>query len=402
MNNKDKEYFPEEVSSKILEYLKKIAMEYENNQNIKKAVITVPAHFNDLQRQATIEAAKKAELEVIQLINEPTAAAIAYGVKNYSDKERKVLIFDIGGGTFDVSIVKIKGNEYEVLGCDGEGHLGGEDFNQRLFNYIIEEIKKIDVFKNIDFDSQDKVILRGISELKNKIELLKTILSREEFYEFIIGRLFEKEDFEIVITRSKFENLCKELWEKCINIMKSLIEIKKIYRKDINEIILVGGSTRIPKIQEMVKDFFGKEPLINVNPEEVVAHGATLAAYLKDLDIKDTTSKAIGILIQNELSVIIPSGAVIPTRVNNDFIELKYSRYYYIQNPDITEFQLKIYEGNNENVKNLLKKYTFNVNKSSKHSIKVSMIIKRNSMINVKVEVNEKEVKTDTFKINFF
>ena len=151
VNKEDKEYFPEDVSSMILEYLKKIAMDYESNENVKKAIITVPAHFNDLQRQATIEAANKAGLEVIKLINETTAAAIAYGDENYLDKERKVLIFDIGGGTFDVSIVKIKGDEYEVLGSDGEGHLGGEDFNQRLFDYVIKEIKKIDVFKNINF-----------------------------------------------------------------------------------------------------------------------------------------------------------------------------------------------------------------------------------------------------------
>ena len=184
--------------------------------------------------------------------------------------------------------------------------------------------------------------------------------------------------------------------------MKSLIETKKIDKKDINEIILVGGSTRIPKIRKMIEDFFGKEPFKNVNPQEVVAQGATLTAYSEDLIIKDTTSKAIGILIQNELSIIIPSGAVIPKAINYGFTELKYSRYYYIQRPDITEFQLKIYEGNKENEKKLLKKYTFNVNKSSKHSIKVSMIIKKDSMINVKIEVNEKEVKEDTFEVNFF
>ena len=151
----------------------------------------------------------------------------------------------------------------------------------------------------------------------------------------------------------------------------------------------------------MVKEFFGKEPLRNVNPEEVVAYGATLAID-KKLKIKDTISKAIGILIQDKLSIIIPSGAVIPKAINNDFIKLKYSRYYYIQRPEITEFKLKICEGNEENEKNVLKEYTFKVNKSSKHSIKVSMIIESDSMINVMVEVNEKEVKNDTIKVKFF
>ena len=319
-NDEEKVFFPEDVSSMILEYLKKIAMDYENNKNIKKAIITVPAHFNDLQRQATIEAANKAGLEVIKLINEPTAAAIAYGDENYSNKERKVLIFDIGGGTFDVSIVKIKGDEYEVLGSDGEGHLGGEDFNQRLFKYIINEIKKRKAFKDVKFDSQDKVTLKGISKLKNQIEFLKNALSKHKSYEFIIENLFQIEDFKIEIERSKFEELCKDLWDKCIEITKSLIEKKEIEKEDIDEIILVGGSTRIPKIQEMVKDFFGKEPLRNVNPEEVVAYGATLAID-KKLKIKDTISKAIGILIQDKLSIIIPSGAVISKAINNDFTE---------------------------------------------------------------------------------
>jgi molecular chaperone DnaK (HSP70) len=176
VNNEERKYFPEEVSSMILEYLKKQAEIYNGNKEIKKAVITVPAHFNNLQRKATIEAANKAGLEVIKLINELTVAAIAYGEKNYSDKERKVLIFYIGRGTFDVSIVKIKGNEYKVLASEGEEHLGGEDFNQRLFDYVIKEIKKIDVFKNI----QKEVILKGISRLKKKIEIIKIESSKNK------------------------------------------------------------------------------------------------------------------------------------------------------------------------------------------------------------------------------
>ena len=165
VNNEDKEYFPEEVSSMILQYLKEIAIDYEKNKNIKRAVITVPAHFNDLQRQATIEAANKAGLEVIQLINETTATAIAYGDIIKSDKERKVLIFDIGGGTFDVSIVKIKGNEYTVLASEGEGHLGGEDFNQRLLDYVIKEIKKDKDCEAYDFYRNEKDYI-GLQTIK--------------------------------------------------------------------------------------------------------------------------------------------------------------------------------------------------------------------------------------------
>ena len=270
-----------------------------------------------------------------------------------------------------------------------------------MFEYIINEIKKRNAFKDVKFGSQDKVTLKGISKLKNQIEFLKNALSKHKSYEFIIENLFKKEDFKIEIERSKFEELCEDLWDKCIEITKRLIEKKEIDKKDIDEIILVGGSTRIPKIQEMVKDFFGKEPLRNVNPEEVVVYGATLAID-KKLKIKDTISKAIGILIQDKLSIIIPSGAVIPKIVNDNFIELRYLRYYSIERPNITEFQLKIYEGNKENENNLLKKYTINVNKSCKHSIKVSMIIKKDSKVNVEIKVNEKVVKNETFEVNFF
>ena len=240
-----------------------------------------------------------------------------------------------------------------------------------------------------------------IKRIRTIIEEVKRELTLEDEGLFFYDNLCGIKNFELIITRNKFEELCMDLWEKCIDIMKNLIETKKIDKKDINEIVLVGGSTRIPKIQEMVKEFFGKEPLRNVNPEEVVAYGATLAID-KKLKIKDTISKAIGILIQDKLSIIIPSGAVIPKIVNDNFIELRYSRHYYIENQTITQFKLKIYEGNKENEKNLLKKYTFNVNKASKHSIKVSMIIKRDSMINVEVIVNEKAVKNETFEVNFF
>ena len=311
VNDKDKEYFPEEVSSMILQYLKEIAMDYENNKNIKRAVITVPAHFNNLQRQATIEAANKAGLEVIKLINEPTAAAIAYGDENYSDNERKVLIFDIGGGTFDVSIVKIKGNEYEVLGCDGEGHLGGEDFNQRLFDYVIKEIKKDKDFEKFDFykNKKDDVgILQRIERIRTIIEEVKSELTFEDEGLFFYDNLCGKKNFELIITRNKFEELCKDLWKKCFERVEDAFRIADLKKKDINEIILVGGSTRIPKIRQMVEDFFEKEPLRNIIPDEVVAYGATLAAYLNNLDIKDTTSKNIGISIKEKMSIIIHRG----------------------------------------------------------------------------------------------
>ena len=203
VENEEKEYFPEDVASMILNYLKTYSEIFENKE-IKNAVIAVPANFNNLQRKATIESAKEAGLKVIKLINEPTAAAIAYGDTIKSNKERKILIFDLGGGTFDVSIIKIKGNKYNVLASLGEEHLGGEDFNQRIINYVINEIKNNDMFKNIDFSKKDKkIIINALKRINRKAEEVKIELSQSLKSSFYIDSLCGIDDFEIEITRSK-------------------------------------------------------------------------------------------------------------------------------------------------------------------------------------------------------
>ena len=274
----------------ILKYLKENAETYTNSK-INKAVITVPAHFNNFQREATIRAAELAGIEVIKIINEPTAAAIAYAETiNTDTKEKKVLIFDIGGGTFDVSILKIKNNEYYVLSSCGESHLGGEDFNQRLEEYVIKEIKKMSAFKDIDFNNKNNSkILKMLKRLRIEVENVKLELTRENHASFFLDSFYNGEDLKLIIQREIYENLCMDLWEKCIKKIGEALKLAKLKKENIDEIILVGGSVRTPKIQEMVKKYFRKEPLQNVNVDEVVAIGATLAPKL-DIKIHAFTS----------------------------------------------------------------------------------------------------------------
>ncbi len=312
VENEEKEYFPEDVSSMILAYLKYNAEIYENRE-IKKVVIGVPAHFNNLQRDATIKAAEDAGLEVVKLINEPTAAAIAYGDIWKSNKEKNVLIFDLGGGTFDVSIVKIKGNEYHVLVSLGEEHLGGEDFNQRLMKYVIREIKKKEEFKMIDFNNKnEEKIIKMLKRLNKKTEEVKLELSQSLQSSFYIDGFYNNNDLDLEITRSKYEELCIDLWEKCLIKVDKSLESAKLKKEEIDEIILVGGSTRTPKIKEMVEKYFNKKPLQDISLDEIVAHGSIFAIN-SDLKIHEIISKAIGISIgEGKIDIIIRAGTEIP------------------------------------------------------------------------------------------
>ena len=387
IGNEEKKYYPEEVSSMILEYIKKYAEAYENKK-IKQAIITVPAHFNKLQRDTTIEAGKKAGFENIKLINEPTAAAIAYGDIIKSKEERKILIFDLGGGTFDVSIVKIKGNEYYVLASIGEEHLGGEDFNQRIIEYVMEEIKKKEEFKKIDFNNkEDKKIIKIIKKLKIKAEEVKIELSSQKNASFFIEDLYEMNDFKLEITREKYEKLCMDLWNKCIEKVDETIEKAKLKKEEIDEIILVGGSTRTPKIREMVqKCFNGKEPLKTINADEVVANGAVLSAYL-EVKINDMISKSIGVLIEGrKIDYIISKDTSIPLRNNNYLV---YKKKYKLNNSKNSKKQIiKIYEGDNsEQILNnkVLGEFSIELGKEKEIEFTISMIPKYNSVLNVKI-----------------
>ena len=393
VENEEKEYFPENVASMILSFLKKNAEIYENKE-IKKAVIGVPSHFNTLQRKATIEAAEEAGFEDIKLINEPTAAAIAYGDIWKSDKERNVLIFDLGGGTFDVSIVKIKGIDYYVLASLGEEHLGGEDFNQRLFLYVFNRMKNDNKFKDIDINNKNKTkLINLLKRLNQKTEEVKKELSNSFISSFYIDGLYNGNDLDLEISRQKYEELCMDLWEKCLIKVDEAIKLAKLKKEDIDEIILVGGSTRTPKIKEMVKNYFnGKEPLQNVNPDEVVAYGAALVPYL-DLKIQDIISKPIGIIInQGKMCNIIPVGTPLPLKGAKI---LNFSREFTLsKNVDSNTQIISIYEGENEKAleNHFLGKFVVTLKENEKNKvIRITMNIDYNNILNVTAKVEDEK-----------
>ena len=266
-------FAPEEISSMVLMKMKEIAESYLGT-NVTDAVITVPAYFNDSQRQATKDAGSIAGLNVLRIINEPTAAAIAYGLDKKSSTEKNVLIFDCGGGTFDVSILTIDDSIFEVKATAGDTHLGGEDFDNKLVEYFVDEFKR----KHKKDISNNK---RSIRRLRTACESAKKSLSSSSVANIEIDSLFEGIDFASTITRAKFENLCDELFRKTMIPVEQVLRDSKISKSNIDEVVLVGGSTRIPKIQQLLSEFFnGKELCKSINPDECVAYGAAVQAAI--------------------------------------------------------------------------------------------------------------------------
>ena len=279
-----KTFTPEEISSMVLLKMKEIAESYLGKP-IKDAVVTVPAYFNDSQRQATKDAGVIAGLNVIRIINEPTAAAIAYGLDKKGTGDRNILIFDCGGGTFDVSILNIDDSIFEVKSTAGDTHLGGEDFDTRLVDYFCTEFKR----KHKHDISDNK---RALRRLRTSCEKAKRTLSSSTTATIEIDSLYEGIDFNTSITRAKFENLCDDLFRKTMSPVEQVLKDAKLSKNQIDEIVLVGGSTRIPKIQEMLSEFFnGKELCKSINPDECVAYGAAIQAAIlsgsKDEKISD-------------------------------------------------------------------------------------------------------------------
>ena len=279
--NELKSFSAEEISSMILTKMKSIAEEYLGKP-VNKAVITVPAYFNDAQRQATKDAGKIAGLEGLRIINEPTAAAIAYGLDKNSDKERTVLIYDLGGGTFDTSLLTIEGGIFEVLATAGDTHLGGEDFDSKMVDHFCLEFKR-------KHKKDLKTNPRALRRLRTACERAKRTLSTSTTAQIELDSLFEGIDFITSITRARFEDLCSTDFKKCMNpVEKVLIDAKKS-KNQVDEIVLVGGSTRIPKIQSMLSEYFnGKELCKNINPDEAVAYGATVQAAILSGSAKDS------------------------------------------------------------------------------------------------------------------
>ena len=315
-----KKYTPEEISAKILMKLKKDAENYLG-EPVTKAVITVPAYFNDAQRQATKNAGKIAGLEVERIINEPTAASLAYGLDK-QDKQQTILVYDLGGGTFDVSILELGDGVFEVKSTSGNNHLGGDDFDKTVMDYIVAEFKKE---HGIDL-SNDKMAMQRIKDAAEKAKKDLSGMSTTNInLPFISQTADGPVHLDMNLTKAKFEDLCRDLFDSTLEPVHKALSDAKLTAKDIDEVLLVGGSTRIPYIQELVKKELGKEPNKSVNPDEVVAMGAAiqggvLTGEVDDLVLLDVTPLSLGIeTLGDVMTVLIPRNTTIPTSKSQVF-----------------------------------------------------------------------------------
>ena len=315
----DKNYSPQEISASILQKMKQTAEEYLG-ESVTEAVITVPAYFSDAQRQATKDAGKIAGLEVLRIINEPTAAAMAYGLDKKHDE--KIAVFDLGGGTFDISILEIGEGVFDVKATNGDTFLGGDDFDNRLISYFADEFKKDN---GIDL-REDKMALQRLRETAEKAKHeLSSSSETDVNLPFITADASGPKHLNLKITRAKFESLAEDLVNRCIEPCRKALKDAGCTAKDINEVILVGGMTRMPKVQEMVKEFFGKEPHKGVNPDEVVAIGAAiqggvLTGDVKDVLLLDVTPLSLGIeTLGSVMTKLIERNTTIPTRKSQTF-----------------------------------------------------------------------------------
>ena len=396
VGNKEEKILPEDACCMIFKYLKKNAEIFTNKQ-INKAVITVPIQFNIDQRKAIIKVAEFAGLEIVKIISEPIACAIAYNQFLRNFKEKKILIFFFGEDTLNISIIESKKNEYSILASSGEEYFSHEDFNKRLEDYIKDEISKKN--QNIDFKNKnDKKIIRLLQKIKRRVEQIIIDLNYQDKSTFYIESLYNNNDFKLEINRKKYEELCMDLWEKCIDKINEAFNYAKLKNKDIDEIILVGNSIKTPKINEIIKkEFEGKKPLKNINCDEVIAYGATISPYL-NLKINEILNEGIGIEINGEMNtIIIPPGEIIPFRNYNIKV---YSKEFKIINA-YSNIIFKIYMGNNDKVceNSILKQFDVKIYKFNETNIiKISMSLNCNFIIKVITEVND--IKNEEINIS--